>query len=208
MRVLLADDHVVVRQGLKALLEGAGFTVVGEASDGREAVAVAGRTDADVAVLDLMMPGLNGIDAAQAMRRSLRRIKPVVLTVHPEDEYVLAALRAGVRGYVLKTQASAELVHAIGEVAAGRKYFSPCVSAAVVEAFFSNRSVPPEALTARQREVLQLIAEGKTTKAIAAILSVSVKTAESHRMNLMQKLDIHEVAGLVRYAIRRGLVRP
>lgn len=206
IRVVLADDHALVRDGLRAVLaREADIAVVGEAADGREAVAVTAAARPDVVVLDLSMPLLNGLDAARQVAR-FRGPRTILITMHTEDRYVLEALRAGVRGYVLKKQAAADLVRAIREVAAGRVYLSPGVGAAVAEAIRTGRSLPEERLTPREREVLQLIAEGKTTKEIAAILNVSVKTADAHRTRLMQRLDIHDVAGLTRYAIRRGLI--
>jgi DNA-binding NarL/FixJ family response regulator len=208
IRILLADDHQIVRQGLKAMLEQEGFSVVGEASDGREALQLAETTHPDVAILDLAMPALNGLDAAREMVRSMDRIKVILLTMHTDDPYVLEALRAGVAGYVLKTQATLDLVQAIREVMRGAMYLSPGVSKAVVEAYRQRSDLPPDPLSPRERQVLQLVAEGKSTKEVAALLGVSVKTAESHRTRTMSKLGIHETAGLVRYAIRRGLVQP
>jgi two-component system response regulator NreC len=206
-RILLADDHQVVRQGLRALLESAGFAVVGEAADGHEAVRLAQSLRPDVCVLDLAMPQLNGLDAAAAILRASATTKTVLLTMHTEDRYVSEALKAGVRGYVLKTQASSDLVQAIREVARGMTYLSPGVSQAVVEAYLAKSDLPPDPLTLRERQVLQLVAEGKTTKEVARLLGVSVKTAESHRTRIMAKLNIHETAGLVRYAIRNGLIQ-
>jgi len=206
-RILLADDHLVVREGLRALLEVAGFKVVGEARDGREAIKLAGLLAPEVTVLDIGMPGLNGVDACRELLRTLPDMRIIVLTVHAEDAYVIEALRAGARGYVLKTQAGSDLVRAIGEVTQGRIYLSPSVSSAVVQAFLAGSSSPADPLTPREREVLQLIAEGRSTKEVAGVLGVSVKTAETHRTRLMTKLDIHHTAGLVHYAIRRGLVR-
>lgn len=208
LRVLLADDHLIVRQGLKAFLQREGLEVVGEASDGQEAVRLAGDLRPDVAVLDLSMPLLNGIDAARQILQASPRMKTLLLTVHTEDQYVLEALRAGITGYVLKTQAALDLVQAIQEVSRGATYLSPGVSRAVVQAYLATADLLPDPLTPREREVLQLIAEGKTTKETAQLLGVSVKTAESHRTRIMEKLDIHETASLVRYAIRRGLIQP
>lgn len=206
-QVLLADDHQIVRQGIRAMLEHEGFRVVGEAADGREAVRMAETTRPDVAILDLAMPGLNGLDSAREIQRCSDRTKTILLTMHTEDPYVLEALRAGISGYVLKTQATIDLVQAIREVTRGAVYLSPGVSRTVVEAYRNKSDLPPDPLSPREREVLQLVAEGKTTKEVAALLGVSVKTAESHRMRIMSKLGIHETAGLVRYAIRRGLIQ-
>jgi DNA-binding NarL/FixJ family response regulator len=161
----------------------------------------------DVAVLDLSMPLLNGLDVARQLVARERGPRTILITMHAEDRYVLDALRAGVRGYVLKKQAAADLVRAIREVAEDRVYLSPGVGAAVADAIRTGGPGPEDRLTPREREVLQLVAEGKTTKEIAAILSVSVKTADAHRTRLMQKLDIHDIAGLTRYAIRLGLIQ-
>ena len=208
IQVLLADDHQIMREGLKGLLEREGFTVIAEASDGREAVRLAEKGHPDVAILDLAMPQLNGLDAARQIVRSSPRTKAIILTMHTEDPYVLEALRAGVGGYVLKTQAAADLLQAIREVTRGAIYLSPGVSRALVDAYRARTDLPADPLSPREREVLQLVAEGKTTKEVAVVLGVSTKTAESHRTRIMEKLDIHETANLVRYAIRRGIVRP
>ncbi|HKQ98944.1 MAG TPA: response regulator transcription factor [Candidatus Polarisedimenticolia bacterium] len=208
IQLLLADDHQLVRQGLRSMLETHGFRIVGEAADGREAVRLAATTHPDVVILDLAMPALNGLDAAREILRSGDRLRAILLTMHAEDPYVLEALRAGITGYVLKTQAASDLVQAIREVTRGAVYLSPGVSRAVVDAYRAKSDLPPDPLTPREREVLQLVAEGRTTKEAANVMGVSTKTAESHRMRLMAKLDIHETAGLVRYAIRRGLIQP
>ncbi|MCL5006021.1 MAG: response regulator transcription factor [Acidobacteria bacterium] len=209
LNILLADDHQIVRQGLKALLEEEGFKVVCEASNGQEAIAMARLHEPDVAVLDLSMPVLNGIVAAEEIRKSSgNRIRVVLLTVHSERQYVLQAMRAGIRGYVLKTRAAADLIQAITDVSNGLTYLSSGVSQAVVEAYLTKEELASqESLTPRELQVLQLVAEGKTTKEVASLLGVSFKTAESHRTRIMEKLDIHETAGLVRYAIRKGIIQ-
>ena len=207
IRILLADDHLVVREGLRSILEAAGFKVVGEARDGREALKLARVLEPEVTVMDIGMPGLNGVDACRELLREVPEMRIIVLTVHGEDAYVIEALRSGARGYVLKTQAGSDLVRAIGEVTQGKIYLSPSVSSAVVQAFLAGSTSPADPLTPREREVLQLVAEGRSTKEVAGILGVSVKTAETHRTRLMTKLDIHHTAGLVHYAIRRGLIR-
>jgi DNA-binding NarL/FixJ family response regulator len=207
-RILLADDHLIVREGLKALLEGEGFAVVAEVADGHEAVRVARERCPDIAVVDFGMPLLNGCDAAREILQACPRAKAILLTMHTEDHYVLEALRAGIKGYVVKTQAAADLVRAISEVQKGMVYLSPGISQTVVQAYLTKSDVPPDPLTPREREVLQLVAEGKTTKEVAKLLGISVKTAESHRTRIMEKLEIHETASLVRYAVRRGLIQP
>jgi len=206
LRVLLADDHVIVRQGVRALLEREGLEIVAEAPDAHEAVRLAVQLHPDVAVLDFAMPLLNGLDAAKEIRRASPRTRSLLLTVHTEDHYVLEALQAGVHGYVVKTQAAADLVQAIREIGGNAMYLSPTISRAVVDAYFDRAAAPRDVLSARERQVLQLVAEGKTTKEVAAMLGVSTKTADSHRARIMRKLDIHDTAGLVRFAIRRGLI--
>jgi DNA-binding NarL/FixJ family response regulator len=208
IRVLLADDHLMIRQGLKTILERENFDVVGEAANGHEAIKLAQALRPDVAVLDLAMPLLNGLDACREITKASAKTKAVLLTMHTEDQYVMEALRAGIKGFVLKTQATSDLVQAILEVYKGTTYLSPGVSRALVEAYLAKSELPPDPLTPRERQVLQLVAEGKTTKQVAVLLGVSVKTADSHRTRLMEKLDIHEVAGLVRYAIRTHLIQP
>jgi len=207
IQILLADDHVIFRQGLRAILEREGFKIVGEASNGHEAVQRVHELRPDVAVIDLTMPLLNGVSAAREIAKSDPKTKVVLLTMHTEDQYVLEALRASVRGYVLKTRAAEELVQAIRDVSKGLTFLSSGISRAVVEAFLAKNGMPAEMLTSRELQVLQLVAEGKSTKEVAALLGISFKTAESHRTHLMEKLDIHETAGLVRYAIRRGLIQ-
>jgi DNA-binding NarL/FixJ family response regulator len=208
IRVVLADDHQLVRQGLKALLEREGFQVAAEASDGRELIRLVAASRPEIAIVDISMPILNGIDAARELQKSSQRTKTILLTRHDEDQYVTAALRAGVKGYVLKHQAATDLVHAIQQVCRGGIYLSPSISRTVVEAFLSKTDLPADPLTTRERQVLQLVGEGKSSKEVAAFLGISLKTAESHRTRIMQKLDIHETASLVRYAIRRGLIQP
>jgi len=207
-RVLVADDHPVVRQGLKSLLTREGFSVVGEAADGREALRQVEALHPDVALLDLAMPSLNGLDAAREIMQSSAGTKVVILTQHAEEPYILEALRAGVHGYVLKSQSVSDVVQAIRDVTRGKLYVSPTISEVVVSAYRGQTRLPADLLTTREREVLQLVAEGKSTKQIAELLGIAQKTAESHRSHLMVKLGIHQVAGLVRYAVRRGLVQP
>jgi DNA-binding NarL/FixJ family response regulator len=205
MRILLADDHGIVRQGVRVLLEQAGMVVVGEAADGPEALRLAHTHQPDVALLDIAMPHLNGLETARRLRETVPQTKAILLTMHTDEAYVLEALQAGAVGYVVKTQATADLVQAIHTVVQGAIYLSPWVTTAVVQAAVRGSPLPRDPLTSREREVVQRIAEGQTTKEIAADLGLGVKTVESHRINLMRKLDIHETATLVRYAIRRGL---
>ena len=205
IRLVLADDHVLVRQGLKTLLQSAGFVVAGEAADGREAVRLVRSENPDVAVLDISMPQFNGLNAALELARLCPRVKLVLLTQHDEAQYVTEALRCGVKGYVLKSQAARDLVQAIEGVCRGEVYLSPGVAGAVAEAYLAPQHTT--ALSVRERQVLQLIAEGHSTKAIAVRLAISAKTVESHRSKLMQKLDIHDTASLVRYAIRHGVTQ-
>lgn len=208
MKILLADDHAMFRDSLRALLEREGFEVVAEAANGRDAVRLVRRLDPDVAILDLGMPQLNGIGAAQLIRRRATRTRTILLTMFDEEAYAVSALQAGVRGYVLKAQAATDLVRALQEVGRGAIYLSPGISQVLVDAFLSKNGPKEDPLTERERQVLQLVAEGKSTKEVGDTLGVSFKTAESHRMRLMAKLDIHNTAGLVRYAIRHGLIQP
>ena len=205
--IILADDHPLMREGVRILLDRASFEVVGEASNGVEAVQLAQKHQPDIAVLDLAMPVMNGITAAAQIREISPRTKTVLLTMHTEEHHVLQALRTGVKACVTKTQAVEHLITAIREVNNGGVYLSPSVSGAVVQAYLARSEAPFDPLTDRERQVLQLVAEGNTTKEIALILGVAAKTAETHRVKVMDKLDIHSTAGLVRYAIRRGLVQ-
>jgi two-component system response regulator NreC len=206
-RVLIADDHQIVRQGLRALLEQAGHIVVAEAGNGREAVDLVATHQIDIALLDLLMPVLNGVDAARELVRVAPQVRTILLTMHADKPYVVEAMQAGAKGYVLKTQAAEDLVRAIDEVSRGAVYISPAVAVSLVDAILDKTDSAEKELTGRERQILQLIAESKSTKQIARMLDISYKTAESHRSRLMKKLDIHETAGLVRYAVRRGLVQ-
>jgi two-component system, NarL family, response regulator NreC len=208
IRIVLADDHVLVRQGLKSLLEREGFQVVAEASDGQEALSHVGSLQPDIAVMDISMPTLNGLNAAREISRASPKTKTILLTQHDESQYIREALEAGVKGYVLKNQVASDLLLAIRQVSRGQVYLSPGVSSAVMEAYQAKSERFENPLTPRERQVLQLIAEGKSTKDVASLLGISVKTAESHRTRLMQKLDIHETASLVLYAVRHGIVQP
>ncbi len=207
LRVVLADDHVVVRQGLKGLLEREGFAVVGEASDGFEAVRLTQHFRPEVAILGFDMPLMNGIDAVTEIRQHSPRTRTILLTADTGHQHLPEALRAGSSGFVLKNHAVAHLIRAIREVTRGRMYVSPSVSTTVAPASLAKTDFPPDRLTRRERQVLQLIAEGKRTKEIAALLGVRIKTAETHRTRIMRRVNIHETANLVRYAIRGGLTR-
>lgn len=212
IRVLLADDHHLVRQALRALLEKAeGIEVVGEAEDGREAAKLAQRLRPDVAVLDVAMPVLNGIQAAERIRRLQIPTRVVILSMHKDDALVRRALRGGAHGYLLKSAVSEELLLAVRAAVRNEIYLSPGISRTVVEDLLTvgTTAEPVDAfdqLTQREREVLQLIAEGRTNSEIAKLLAISVKTVEKHRANLMSKLDVHDVAGLVRIAVKHKLI--
>jgi DNA-binding NarL/FixJ family response regulator len=212
MRVILADDHTLFRQGIRAILERiGGVEVVAETGDGREAVALADRLRPDVLLLDITMPSLNGLEAASRVAKSSPRTRVMILSMHAGEAYLAKALAAGVAGYLLKDAAADELEAALRAVGRGETYLSPAVSRHVVDGFLGRTSPqgdPLAVLSSRQREILQLIAEGKNTKEIAAALGVSPKTVETHRSLLMDRLGIHDLAGLVRLAIRTGLVPP
>ena len=205
MSVLIADDHRLVRECLGILVAREGFQVVCEAANGREALAGAIRYHPDVAVLDLNMPLMDGVEVAQELERCAPHTKAIALSRHDDGRFVLAAMRAGVKGYVLKSQPALELVDAITQVAAGAIYLSPGIAEVVVHAVCAGVSLPADPLSPRERQMLKLIAEGCSTKECASILEVSIKTADSHRTRLMRKLDIHATAGLVRYAFRHRL---
>ncbi len=212
VRVILADDHTLVRAGLRKLLESvADLIVAGEAKDGMELLALVEQLQPDLVLVDIAMPGLNGLEAAARMARSWPAIKVVVLSMHQSEEYVRQALRSGAAGYLLKDAAPLELEMALKAVLAGETYLSPAVSKGVVSDYvrrLRDDDSPRTGLTPRQTEVLQLIAEGHSSKEIARRLNLSLKTVDTHRTQLMKQLDIHEVAGLVRYAMRVGLVSP
>jgi len=209
-RILLADDHVLVRAGIRSLLEKLPDTeIVGEAGDGREALSLAQARQPNIVLMDVAMPGLNGLEAVARLQKECPEVKVLVLSMHANEEYVIQALRAGACGYLLKDAATVELELALQAVGRGENYLSPAISRQVIDDYMARVSGQPgalEHLTPRQREILQLIAEGKNTKEIAALLSVSIKTVETHRAQLMDRLDIHDVPGLVRHAIRKGLI--
>jgi DNA-binding NarL/FixJ family response regulator len=209
IRVVLADDHTLVRAGIRALLDRMpDVEVVGEAGEGWEAVAQVAATRPDVLLADVAMPGMGGLEAAERLRREFPDVRVVMLSMHANEEYVLQALRAGASGYLLKDAASVELDLALRAAVAGQTYLSPAISRQMIDSYMTRVAggATPEPLTPRQREILRLIAEGKSTKEIAFALTISVKTVETHRSQLMDRLDIHDVAGLVKYAIRAGIV--
>jgi len=209
IRVVLADDHALVRAGMRSLLTGmAQVQVVGEASSGEEALVLAERERPDVVLMDIAMKGITGLEAAARMRDQYPEVRVVILSMHSGEEYVLQALRAGAIGYLLKDAATGELELALRSVMRGESWFSPAVSRQVVEGYVQRvgGEAVADVLTARQREVLKLVAGGKSTKEIAFDLNLSVKTVETHRAQIMERLGIRDVAGLVRYALRTGLV--
>lgn len=214
LRVVLADDHLIVRQGLRALLEATdGFEIVAEASDGLEAVEAVDRHRPDVVVLDLSMAGLSGIEALRRIKGSSRSIRVLVLSMHSTSEYVRAALRAGADGYVVKGSGIGDLTDALMVVTAGQRFLSPEIERAALLDLLEGPDQRPEIeplaqLTPREREVLQLIAEGHSNRSIAEKLGLSIKTVDGHRTRVMNKLDLHEVTALTRFAIRHGLVSP
>jgi DNA-binding NarL/FixJ family response regulator len=212
LRILIAEDHTLVRAGFRSLLEKLyDCEVVAEVGDGREALRVVGQLQPDVVLMDVKLPGLNGLEATARINRDYPNVRIVILSMYANEEYVLQALRAGAVGYLLKDATTAELQLAIHAAVRGEMYLSPAISKRVLQDYIKlvgSSGGMFDALTARQREVLQLIAEGRTMKEIAQILHISVKTAEAHRKQLMDRLDIHDVTGLVRFAIRIGLVTP
>ena len=208
VRLVLADDHLVLRQALKALLEKRGLEVVADEPDGKAAVEAVQRLSPDVAVLDVAMPVLNGVDAAREIARIAPGIPVILLSGIEDARFVKEALKVGVRGFVQKSQGCDDLVHAIEEVRGGRLYVSPGASQAIVDACATSQAEEGSHLTPRERQVLHLVGEGKSTKQIAEALHISVKTAEFHRGRLMKKLNVHDTANLVRYAIREGWIAP
>ena len=214
-RILLADDHEVVRAGLRALLEEqSGWEVVAEAVDGRDAVEKATKLKPDVVVIDIAMPSLNGLEAVRQIVKAVPNTKVLVLTMYDSDPLIQQVLQAGARGYLLKSDAGRDLVSAIDALRRNKTFFTPKVSQMVLEGYLDKSPKEKEAqeepeslrLTSRQREIVQLLAEGKSSKEVAAVLGLSVKTAETHRANIMRKLDCHSVTELVRYAIRNHII--
>jgi len=207
IRILLADDHAVVRQGFKMILDAeADMEIVGEAGNGRQAVDLAEQLRPDVVVMDVAMPELNGIEATRRMAENAPHARVLALSMHKDSVYVRETLRAGARGYLLKDSVAADLVSAVRAVAAGEGYLSPAVSDAVLDDYRRHVTNPIDLLTSREREVLQMLAEGKTNKEIADILNLSVYTVDAHRGRIMEKLNVHSINELVRFAVRNGLI--
>jgi DNA-binding NarL/FixJ family response regulator len=212
IRIVLADDHTVIRTGLRVLLERQpGFQVVAEASDGRQAIEAVERDRPGVIVMDVAMPNLNGIEAARQISGKYPRTAVVILSMHSDESYVLLALNAGARGYLLKDSAEADLIAAIRAVHSGKSFFSPAISKLMVEDYMRQmrqRGVDDsyELLTTREREILQLLAEGKSNKDVANLLNLSLHTVDTHRGNILQKLNLHSVPELILYAVRKGVI--
>ena len=206
-RILLADDHAVVRQGFKMILGAeADMEIVGEAGNGREALELAEKWKPDVVVMDVAMPELNGIEATRRMTGSLPHTRVIALSMHKDAVYVREVLRAGARGYLLKDSGASDLVSAVRAVANGEGYLSPAVSNAVLDDYRKHVTNPIDLLSSREREVLQMLAEGKTNKEIAGVLNLSVYTVDAHRGHIMEKLNLHSISDLVRFAVRNGLI--
>jgi len=212
IRIALADDHALVRAGIRSLLEQMpGIEVIGEAGNGREVVKLARQLKPDIVLMDVAMAQMNGIEATERVKKVDRAIQVIILSMYSNEEYVLQALQAGASGYLLKDAATQELELAVRAVSRNETYLSPGVSKHVIDSYKKRIAGDQQAvdhLTPRQREILQLIAEGRTTKEIASILGVAIKTVETHRTQMMERLNIHEIAGLVRHAIKIGLIGP
>jgi two-component system, NarL family, response regulator NreC len=211
LRVLLADDHSIVRRGLRSLLEDAGISVVGEAADGLDAVRLAEEHRPDVLILDVAMPKLNGIEVAARAQKLASRPGVIMLSMHADESYIIRALAAGARGYLLKSATDEDLLPAVRAVAAGKPFFSPAVTAVLVEDYVRRLQVRGltdsfHLLTDREKEVLQLLAEGRSNKEVATLLDLGLSTVETHRANLMQKLNLHNTAEIVLYAVRKGII--
>ena len=207
IRILLADDHAVVRQGFKMILSAQpDMEIVGEAGNGREAVELAENLKPDIVVMDVAMPELNGIEATRRLAASVPHLRVVALSMHKDNVYVREILRAGARAYLLKDSVAADLVSAVRAVAQGEGYISPAVSNAVLDDYRKHVTNPIDLLSSREREVLQMLAEGKTNKEIAGVLNLSVYTVDAHRGRIMEKLNVHSINELVRFAVRNGLI--
>ncbi len=212
VRVLLADDHGIVRRGLRYLLEkSSSFRVAGEAADGREAVKLAEELDPDVVVMDIAMPNLNGLDATAQIVKKCPRAGVIILSMHSDETYLVRALSAGAKGYLLKDSAESDLIRAVDAVSKGRPFFSPAIAQTLLEDYMrrlrqQNLQDSYDLLTDREKEVLQLLAEGKANKEVATLLDLSLYTVETHRANLMQKLGLHNTAEIVLYAVRKKII--
>jgi two-component system, NarL family, response regulator NreC len=212
IRILLADDHSILREGLRVLLDRQDeFAVVGDASNGREAVEMAEKHDPDVVIMDLAMPGLNGIEATRRIIARSPRTAVVILSMHSDESYILRSLKAGARGYLLKDSLKADLIDAVRAAVRGKSFFSPKVSQVLKEEYVNELEARGaedtwELLTDREREILQLVAEGKTNKEIAAVLNISTYTIDTHRSHILQKLNLHSAPELILYAVRKGII--
>jgi DNA-binding NarL/FixJ family response regulator len=212
LRILVADDHEAVRRGLKAILEGHGeWTVVGEATTGREAVEKAGALKPNVVILDMSMPELNGLEATRGILKAVPEASVLVLTQHDSDQLVRAFLRAGAQGYMMKSDAARDLVTAVESLQQGRPFFTSRVARAVLDGYLKSLATeggPAADLTPSERQIVQMLAEGNSNKEVAARLDISVKTVETHRANIMRKLELHSISDLVRYAVRNNILQP
>jgi DNA-binding NarL/FixJ family response regulator len=212
VRIVLADDHTIMRNGLRLVLERqADFAIVGEASNGREAIEIVARETPDIVIMDISMPLLNGIEAARRITAEQPKTGVLILSMHSDESYILRALKAGTRGYLLKDSAEADLIQAVRAVRAGKAFFSPAVSKVLADDYLrqirqQGAEDPYDLLTARERELLQLVAELKSTREIAHLLGVSSHTVDTHRGNLMQKLNVHSIPEIILYAVRKGLI--
>lgn len=213
LRILITDDHEIVRRGLKALLASrTGWVVCAEATNGRDAIALAAQHRPDIVIMDIAMPGLNGLEATRKIRKMLPKTQVLILTLHYSDQLVREVVDSGARGYILKSDASPDLLTAVEALATNRSFFTSGAAEILIDGFCNPASAPQtlmrKDLSAREREIVQLLAEGKSSKEIAVILCISVKTAETHRANIMRKLEMHSVSALVRYAVKNHMIEP
>lgn len=214
LQILVADDHEIIRRGIKALLcSQPGWTICAEAATGREAVSKAEQHRPDIVVMDIAMPGLNGLEATRRIRKKHPKTQVVILSLHYSDQLVREVLDSGARSYILKSDASRDLINAVGAVANDRTFFTSAATQVLIDGFCSPPSLRQtllmsKSLTGREREIVQLVAEGRSSKEVAAVLGISVKTAETHRANIMRKLEMHSVSELVRYAVKNCMIEP